>query len=136
MGAEVHDRPVGILFHTSESDIWPLEEAFNEKLRDSSQNLLRYLRRNRVYHYLIDRFGRVYRVVEEEDKANHAGHLGLERGRAASTSTSTTPLGVSLRDALGGRPRAAHHARPSSRRGRSLTDYLRHKWDDRPATCA
>ena len=26
----------GILFHTSESDVWPLEAAFNENLRDSS----------------------------------------------------------------------------------------------------
>ena len=43
MGTEVHDQPIGIVFHTSESDIWPLEESFNEKLRDSSQNLLRYL---------------------------------------------------------------------------------------------
>ena len=29
------DRPVGILFHTSESDVWPLEESFNENLRDT-----------------------------------------------------------------------------------------------------
>ena len=59
MGAEVRDRPVGIVYHTSESDIWPLEESFNEKLRDSSQNLLHYLKKNHVYHYLIDRFGRL-----------------------------------------------------------------------------
>ena len=37
-------KPVGILFHTSESDIWPLEGPFNENLRDSRQRLLRYVR--------------------------------------------------------------------------------------------
>ena len=34
MQEAVRDQPVGIVFHTSESDIWPLEESFNEKLRD------------------------------------------------------------------------------------------------------
>jgi len=29
--------------------------------------------RTRSTHYLIDRFGQVFRVVEEKDKANHAG---------------------------------------------------------------
>ncbi|MGD8896172.1 MAG: hypothetical protein PVJ73_09075, partial [Acidobacteriota bacterium] len=55
MEPEVFDRPIGLVYHTSESDIWPLEESYNEKLQDSSQNLLRYLRRRHVYHYLIDR---------------------------------------------------------------------------------
>jgi hypothetical protein len=32
------------------------------------------LRRERAYNFLIDRFGRVYRVVPEGDAANHAGN--------------------------------------------------------------
>ena len=78
---EVYVKPVGILFHTSESDIWPLEASFNESLRDSSQRLLRYLQRNHVYHYLIDRFGRVFRVVDEASKANHAGNAVWANGK-------------------------------------------------------
>ena len=27
-----------------------------------------------AYNYLIDRFGRVYRIVDDESRANHAGH--------------------------------------------------------------
>jgi hypothetical protein len=60
----IYDKPVGILFHTSESDVWPMEASFNENLRDSSQRLLRYVQRGKLYHYLIDRFGRVYRVTD------------------------------------------------------------------------
>src|SRR6185503_16102375 len=41
---ELRTQPAGILFHTSESDLWPLEASFNENLRDSSQRLLRYVR--------------------------------------------------------------------------------------------
>ena len=32
------------------------------------------MRRKHAYHYLIDRFGRVYRVVAESDTAYHAGY--------------------------------------------------------------
>ncbi len=110
MEPEVLDRPIGIVYHTSESDIWPLEESFNEKLRDSSQNLLRYLRRDQVYHYLIDRFGQVFRVVEEEDKANHAGmSIWSERRPRLPQPERPDDRGL-LRDPLGGRPRAADHA--------------------------
>ena len=63
----------------------PSTRAYNENLRDSSHDLLRYLKSNRVYNYLIDRFGRVYRVVDEETKANHAGHSVWTDERAPST---------------------------------------------------
>jgi hypothetical protein len=96
MGTEVHDRPVGIVFHTSESDIWPLEESFNEKLRDSSQNLLHYLKKNHVYHYLIDRFGRVFRVVEETGKANHAGMSVWSAGSRVYLNLNGPTIGVSF----------------------------------------
>ena len=103
MSSETYDKPAGILFHTSESDIWPLDEAHNEKLRDSSQGLLRYLKRNLVYHYLVDRFGRVFRVVDEESKANHAGQAVwnarvplLEPEPASSASASRRREGGGL----------------------------------------
>ena len=45
---EATTKPVGILFHTSESDVWPLEAGFNENLRGSSQRLLRYVQREQA----------------------------------------------------------------------------------------
>ena len=111
MGSEVLDRPVGIVFHTSESDIWPLEESFNEKLRDSSQNLLRYLKKNRVYHYLIDRFGQVFRVVDGDRQGEPRRHVGLEHREPGLPEPERAHDRCLLRDALGGRPRAADHAR-------------------------
>ena len=134
MGAEVEDRPVGIVFHTSESDIWPLEESFNEKLRDSNQNLLRYLKRNQVYHYLIDRFGQVFRVVEEKGKANHAGMSVWSAGERVYLNLNGSTIGVSFETRWEG-----GHALPITRAqleaGRSLTDYLRDKWTISPDMC-
>jgi hypothetical protein len=134
MGSEVLDRPVGIVYHTSESDIWPLEESFNEKLRDSSQNLLRYLRKNRVYHYLIDRFGQVFRVVEEKDKANHAGMSVWSAGSHVYLNLNGPTIGVSFETRWEG-GRALPITRAQFEAGRRLTDYLRDKWSIEAEMC-
>jgi hypothetical protein len=126
--AEVYTKPVGIIFHTSESDIWPLEASFNESLRDSSQRLLRYLVRNRCYNYLIDRFGRIYRVVEEETKANHAGTSIWARDKTVYLNLNNSFLGVSFETRWeGGRALPITQAQLAA--GRSLTDYLRQRWE-------
>jgi hypothetical protein len=130
----VVQKPVGIVFHTSESDIWPLEESFNEKLRDSSQGLLRYLQRNHVYHYLIDRFGRVFRVVSEEGKANHAGQGVWTQGDDIFLSLNNAFFGVSFETRWeGGRALPITQAQLAA--GRNLTDYLRKKWEIAPEMC-
>jgi hypothetical protein len=134
MEPEVRDRPVGIVYHTSESDIWPLEESFNERLRDSSQNLLRYLKKNRVYHYLIDRFGQVFRVVEEGDKANHAGMSVWSAGDRVYLNLNGPTIGVSFETRWEG-GRALPITRAQLEAGRAVTDYLRHKWSIEPGMC-
>jgi hypothetical protein len=124
---DTQTRPVGILFHTSESDVWPLEASYNETLRDSTQRLLRYVQRNRLYNYMVDRFGRVYRVVEEETKANHAGHSVWTRGNEVYLSLNAAFLGVSFETRWEG-----GHALPITQAqflaGRNLSDYLRARW--------
>jgi hypothetical protein len=134
MGKDVLDRPIGIVFHTSESDIWPLEESFNEKLRDSSQNLLHYLKKNRVYHYLIDRFGQVFRVVEEKDKANHSGNSVWSAGDRVYLNLNGPTIGVSFETRWEG-GRALPITRAQLEAGRRLTDYLMRKWSIDPAMC-
>ena len=131
---DVLDKPIGIVFHTSESDIWPLEESFNEKLRDSSQNLLHYLKKNRVYHYLIDRFGQVFRVVEEKDKANHSGNSVWSVGDRVYLNLNGPTIGVSFETRWEG-GRALPITRAQLEAGRSLTDYLMRKWSIEPAMC-
>jgi hypothetical protein len=127
MSPETFDKPAGILFHTSESDIWPLDEAHNEKLRDSSHSLLRYLKRNLVYHYLVDRFGRVYRVVDEESKANHAGAAVWSRENAVYLNLNHAFLGICFETRWeGGKALPITAAQLAA--GRGLTDYLRQRF--------
>jgi N-acetylmuramoyl-L-alanine amidase-like protein len=135
-GAEgvVRHEPVGILFHTTESDVWPLEASYNENLRDSSHKLMRYVSRNKLYHYLIDRFGRVYRLVEEETKANHAGNSVWAQGRQIYVNLNQAFLGVAFETRWeGGRALPITQAQFAA--GRNLTDYLRQKWQIAPEMC-
>jgi hypothetical protein len=124
----VGTKPVGLLFHTSESDIWPLEAANNEKLRDSSHHLLRYVQRLRLYNYLIDRFGRVFRVVEEDGKANHAGNAVWEKDGIVYLNLNNAFLGICFETRWdGGRALPITAAQLSA--GRSLTEYLQLRFD-------
>jgi hypothetical protein len=67
-------EPAGIVYHTTESCQVPFEAQDTPVLKRLGESLLDYVRRRRAYHYLIDRFGRVYRVVAESDTAYHAGY--------------------------------------------------------------
>ncbi len=73
-GAEWRTQPAGIVFHTTESHLVPFAEGQNQSLRRAGEGLLQYVSRRRSYHFVIDRFGRVFRVVRESDYANHAGN--------------------------------------------------------------
>jgi len=66
-------EPVGIVFHTTESDILSLEPENNASLLRNSKNLVAYIKRHEFYHYLVDRFGRVYQILNDDSRANHAG---------------------------------------------------------------
>jgi hypothetical protein len=67
-------RPAGIVFHTTESQQAPFEASENRHLKRIGESALAHVRRNRAYNFLIDRFGRVYRIVAENEVANHAGY--------------------------------------------------------------
>jgi hypothetical protein len=66
--------PVGIVYHTSESDMLPFTSDNNASIEVHTRGLLEYVRKNKSYNYLIDRFGQVYRVVRDADAAHHAGN--------------------------------------------------------------
>jgi hypothetical protein len=131
---EVRQAPLGIVFHTSESDVWSLEEANNERLRDSSQHLLLYVQRLRLYNYLVDRFGRVFRVVEEAAKANHAGHSIWARGDTVYLNLNHASLGICFESRWGG-GRALPITAAQLAAGRALTEYLRQRWEIAPEMC-
>jgi hypothetical protein len=89
-------KPAGIVYHTTESHIAPFEAKQNQRLRRVGRWLLGYVRDQRAYHYVIDRFGRVHRVVKEEDAAWHAGHSIWADGDRAFVYLNHSFLAVAL----------------------------------------
>ena len=131
---EQYSKPAGILFHTSESDLIPLEPDFAQQLRRGSAGLLRYLQKQQAYNYLIDRFGRVYRIVDDDTRANHAGHSVWARNDDVYLDLNSAFLGVSFESRWdGGRTLPITRAQLSA--GRNLTYYLRQRYAIAPEMC-
>jgi N-acetyl-anhydromuramyl-L-alanine amidase AmpD len=45
-----------------------------QSIKKYSRLLIRYLNKKKAYHYFIDRFGKVYRLIQDEDAAFHGGN--------------------------------------------------------------
>jgi hypothetical protein len=88
--------PVGIVYHTTESRLEPFEPGYNRRLRRIGEWLLAFVQRNGSYHFLIDRFGRVHRVVRETDSANHAGYSVWADERWVYVNLNPSFLGVAF----------------------------------------
>jgi len=91
---DMTDKIAGILYHSSESDILPLSEQQNASIKKSSRLLLRYIKKIRSYHYFIDRYGRVYRVVAEDQAGFHAGNSIWSDGRTIYLNLNHAFLGI------------------------------------------
>jgi hypothetical protein len=90
------DSPAGIVFHTTESEQAPFEEGQNGNLQRISVVTLNHVRRNHSYHFFIDRFGRVFRVVNESDVAFHAGRSVWGDNNYVYVNLNSAFLGIAL----------------------------------------
>ncbi len=127
--AQYLERPSGIVFHTTESDEVPFQAGQDRNLKRIGQEVLRFVQQNRSYHFLIDHFGRVFRVVKEEDIAYHSGnsvwadrdtvYVGLNTSflavaietqtRPGQERASATPAQIYAARVLTGMLRAKYH---------------------------
>jgi hypothetical protein len=90
------NRPAGIVFHTTESRQVPFEQRENRVLQRIGESLVQFVARKRAYNFLIDRFGRVYRIVAESDAANHAGYSIWADDTGVYINLNESFLGVSF----------------------------------------
>ncbi len=127
--------PAGIVFHSTESATAEFRQDQTPRLKLLGRNLLRFVREERAYHYVIDRFGRVWRIVRESDSANHAGHSIWADGRWTYFHLNSSFFGVSLE----GRTADAGGAEPVTRAQvlalRLLTEMLRSRYSIPASNC-
>ncbi len=128
-------QPVGIVYHTTESCQAPFIAQDNRVLMRLGESLLEYVRRERAYHYLIDRFGRVYRVVAESDAANHAGYSVWADDKWLYVNLNDSFLGVSF-EAQSRPGQAGGVASPAQVRAAAmLTEMLRCRYQISAENC-
>ncbi|MBK5254520.1 MAG: N-acetylmuramoyl-L-alanine amidase [Vicinamibacteria bacterium] len=127
-------EPVGIVFHTTESDILSLEPENNASLLRNSKNLVAYIKRHEFYHYLIDRFGRVYQILNDDSRANHAGHSVWSNEGKVYMNLNHAFFGVSFESRFAPEgPLPLTEAQLQS--GRLLTDHLVRRYNLDPRLC-
>jgi hypothetical protein len=85
------------------------------------------VQQNHSYHFLIDRFGQVFRIVPEQDVANHAGYSIWSDESVIFVNLNSSFLGIAFEtqthqgDLPSANPAQIHAAR-------ILTDMLRNKY--------
>ncbi len=126
------NEPVGIVFHSTESHQVPFEPGETKNLKRIGRNLLDFIRKERAYHFVLDRFGRVYRVVPDTDIANHAGKSiwGDETGTYVNLNRSF--IGIAF-EAQTDSPENLNPAQLHA--AKVLTEMLRSKYSIPAANC-
>ncbi len=131
---EWRSEPAGIVYHTTESDQARFTPDQNARLKRIGKAVIGVVQQNRSYHFLIDRFGQVFRIVPETDVANHAGYSVWADGNAIFVNLNSSFLGVAFEtqtqvgDLPSANPAQVHSAR-------ILTEMLRAKYHIPQTNC-
>jgi len=88
--------PAGIVFHSTESPQLAFAADHNEALKRIGESLVDYVRRRRSYHFVIDRFGRVHRIVVESGVAEHAGYSVWSDNQSLYVNLNESFFGVAF----------------------------------------
>lgn len=128
-------QAAGIVFHTTESTLEELEEQKTRRLKLLGEGLLQYVQKEKAYHYVIDRFGRVFRIVAEEDAANHAGKSVWADDQWAYISLNDSFLAVSFETQTRPGDEAPIISQGQLDSGRMLTRMLRARYNIPAANC-
>jgi hypothetical protein len=124
--------PVGIVFHTTESDLAPFEPANNGDILQGGRQLVRFISQERLYNFVIDRFGRVYRTIPAGEYAFHAGHSIWSDSRDLFLGLNQSFIGVALetiRSKAGNEAPSDENVTPAQwQSARLLTEWLRDRY--------
>lgn len=131
---EWRSEPAGIVYHTTESDQARFTADENARLKRIGKAVIGVVQQNHSYHFLIDRFGQVFRIVPETDVANHAGYSVWAEGNSIFVNLNASFLGIAfetqtqLGDVPSANPAQVHAAR-------ILTEMLRAKYRIPQSNC-
>lgn len=125
-------EPRGILYHTTESQLLPFAEEASRNIDRLGKSLARLLQSEHAYHYLIDRFGRVFRIVKESDAAGHSGFSVWADGEGLYVNLNHSFIGISF-EARSGEVAEVTAAQITA--ARMLTEMLRYRYSIPEENC-
>jgi len=128
-GGELRWRrdPAGIVYHATESHPLPLAIEAQRDVPRRVKYLLDYVRRRQLYHFVIDRSGRVFSVVPEGDIANHAGKSVWGDDEYVYVNLNSSFLGVAFENEA--HTRSVPITAAQVKAARLLTEMLRARYD-------
>jgi N-acetylmuramoyl-L-alanine amidase-like protein len=132
-GGQLRSNVVGIVYHTSESHILPYDAEFNKDLVRTSQGLANYIRSKKAYNYLIDRSGDIFRIVRDDQVANHSGNSVWADGRYTYVGLNDSFIGVCFESSVNSPEEKLTD--PQIKSGKELTDVLRNKYNIEDVNC-
>src|SRR5262249_42811478 len=113
----------------------PFEAARNHDLKGIGESLLGYVRNHRAYHFVVDRFGRVHRIVLESDSASHAGYSVWADSNSIYVNLNHSFLGVAIETQSDGANSAVWLNDAQVHATRILTEALRAKYGIAAENC-
>ncbi len=120
---------IGILYHTTESELVDFKSDNNEDLLRHTQGLLGWVQKKKSYNYVIDRIGQIHRVIRDKQAADHAGHSIWNDEKYTYVSLNESFLGVAFETKGESLTEAQIVA------GRQLTAILRSLYNIRDVNC-
>lgn len=135
LGESLRRDPVGIVYHTSESDILPFTSDNNLSIKQRSQGLIEYVHRNKSYNYLIDRYGEIYRIVKDDHAAHHAGNSIWADSRYVYVGLNESFIGISFESTSTAGTLEETLTEAQYTAGRALTNVLRTKYNIEDENC-
>ena len=131
----IHHEPVGIIYHSSESDIVPFTADNNRSIQARTRGLLEYVHKNKSYNYVVDRFGQIYRIVRDDQAANHAGNSVWADQQNIYVGLNESFIGVCFESTSDAGPLDEQLTEAQIVGGRALTAILRSKYNLDDANC-
>lgn len=128
------DKPIGILYHSTESDLVDFVPTNTNSIQAISQDTLKFIQANKSYNYLIDRFGQVYRIVQDDDVAYHAGRSVWADEKGIIIELNESFIGVSF-ETRSGDAKQNQLTEAQIISGRLLTGMLRSRYNIADANC-
>jgi hypothetical protein len=131
----VGHEPVGIVYHSSESDIVPFTADNTRSMQMITRDLIAFIRLRHSYNYLIDRFGEIYRIVRDDQAAAHSGHSLWADDEFVYVGLNESFIGICFESSSVSGPLNEQLTEAQIVSGRALTGILRSKYQLRDVNC-